>query len=143
MWLQVWYLWLLQGILLDDTILIKKQKQYINIDIIWFCKCEGWELSLPNFNHFQFCTLSLVQLSWTPSEVTGEDREPLLHAELAAGEHELVGQSSFVACVNNLCRSMGELQAGCAKPGSDHTADTPRVLCSGLSAPLGGPWGRE
>lgn len=34
--------------------------------------------------------------------------------------------------------SVGELQGGCAKSGSDCAIDTPRILRSGLSAPQGG-----
>lgn len=80
----------------------------------------------------------LRQLSWTPSEVSAEERGPLFHLELAVGEHDLVGQSSCCLCQQSLCRSTGELQGGCAKSGSDHTAETSRMLYSGLSAPLGG-----
>lgn len=80
----------------------------------------------------------LSQLSWTSSEVSGEQRGPFLHPKLTVGEHELVRQSSCCLCQQYLCRSIGELQGGCAKSGSDHTADTHRMLSSGLSTPLGG-----
>lgn len=51
--------------------------------------------------HFSVLHPLLSQLSWTPSEVTEEERVPLLYPELTVGEHELI-EKAFVACVNNL-----------------------------------------
>lgn len=99
------------------------------------------EIEFAQLHVFSILHPLLSQLSWTPSEVTGEEeRGPFLHSELTVGEHELVGQSSCCLCQQSLCRSIREGQGGCAKSGSDHTADTPRMLCSGLSAPLEGGW---